>query len=59
MKSPETRLSTISIILSILVSQINGWLSKIFAFYNILQYMCDFIHVLICIMFQNAEKVPN
>ena len=53
MKSPETILSTISNILSVLVSQ-NQWLViKVFASYNILQYLCDFIHVL---MFVNVSK---
>ena len=27
--------------------------------YNILQYLCDFIHVLIIVTVSNAEKVPN
>ena len=53
MKSPETILPTISNTLSVLVSQINGRLSKVFASYNILQYLCDFIHVLI---FINVSK---
>ena len=56
MKLPETTLSTISNILAVLVLQ-NQWLViKVLASYNILQYLCDFIHVLI---FVNVKKVSN
>ena len=56
MKLPETTLSTISNILAVLVLQ-NQWLViKVLASYNILQYLRDFIHVLI---FVNVKKVSN
>ena len=56
MKSPETILSTISNMLFVLVSQ-NQWLViKVFASYNILQYLCDSIHVLIFVNLSKCRK---
>jgi hypothetical protein len=32
---------------------------KVFASYNILQYLCDFIHVLIFVTVSKCQKSPN
>ena len=32
---------------------------KVFASYNILQYLCDFIHVLIFVIVSKCRKSPN
>jgi hypothetical protein len=32
---------------------------KVFASYNILQYMCDFIHVLIFVTVSKCQKSPK
>jgi hypothetical protein len=33
--------------------------SKVFASYNILQYQCDFIHVLIFVIVSKCQKIPK
>jgi hypothetical protein len=32
---------------------------KIFASYNILQHLCDFIHVLIFVIVSKCQKIPK
>ena len=59
MKSPETISSTISNILSILTSQKQWLVVKVFTSYNIVQSLCDFVHVLMFVNVSKCQKNPK
>ena len=59
MKSSKTILSTLSNILLVLLSQTQWLIIKALASYNILQYLCDYIHVLMFVNVSKCRKSPK